>query len=86
MLILLSSCSFKSFVIPNLDYLIVSRINKNVGFNSKQKYKAEGEIKLLLKSEISRIKLIKDYLKLLRFEGITPMKEFKLFNHRFIST
>lgn len=60
--LILSGCTFKSIVVPNLPYLIADRIDGKLHLYNEQEYEVRDELKKLFKEEIPRIQNIQEYV------------------------
>ena len=78
-----SACSFKSLVFPNLDYLIVSRIDQNLGLYGEQENQVKSDIQLLLRENISFVKIILDDIKKLDPKNFDSFREYELLRTRY---
>lgn len=75
-LFLLSGCSFKSLVVPNLAYLIADRIDSNLHLYNDQEYQVRKDVQKILVDEKSRIKTIKSYLNQIDIKNIEEFKAY----------
>lgn len=83
--LIISSCSFKSFVMPNLDYLIVSRIDKNLGLYGVQEDEVKNEVQGFLKENIDTVKTIRTDLLKLDPQNFDARGSYELLRTRYIS-
>ncbi|TNF28847.1 MAG: hypothetical protein EP319_08130 [Deltaproteobacteria bacterium] len=84
-LLVLSACSFKSLVMPNLDYFIVSRIDKNLGLYGEQEDQVKNEIQKLLKDNVEMAKLFREDILKLDPENLDPAKGYETLKSRYIT-
>ncbi len=83
-LFVLSACSFKSLVIPNLHFLIVSRIDKNLGLYGEQEIVVRKEIISLLKSNTDLARQIISDLENIKLNEFDSHKGYKLLRERYL--
>lgn len=81
----LSACSFKSLVFPNLDYLITSRIDQNLGLYGEQENEVKSDIQLLLRENISFVKNILDDIKKLNPKTFDSLGGYELLRSRYVT-
>jgi len=81
----LSACSFKPLVFPNLDYLITSRIDQNLGLYGEQENEVKSDIQLLLRENISFVKNILDDIKKLNPRTFDSLEGYELLRSRYVT-
>lgn len=75
----LTSCSFKSLVVPNLAFIIADRIDSSLHLYNEQEYQVRGEIQKLLKEEKSRIEEIQKYFNKIDIKNIDEKEGYAFF-------
>lgn len=81
----LSACSFKSLVMPNLHFFIVSRIDKNLGLYGEQEDEVKNEIQKLLRDEVDTAKVILEDIKKLEPKNFDSLGGYELLRTRYVT-
>ena len=77
LLFFLSSCSFNSLLIRNLDYLIVEKVDDSLHLYGEQETQLKKEVHILLVSEKDRVKKLKSVINKDKITEISVSKLYK---------
>jgi hypothetical protein len=78
-LLLLSGCTFESWVISNLDYLITSRISKALSLNNREEGQVKKEVRKILDENKGQVKQVHEKLVGLDVKKVNVANELEFF-------
>lgn len=81
--IFLTSCSFKSIIIPNLAFIIADRIDSSLHLYNEQEYQVRRDIEKLLTEEKDRIEAIQKYFNKIDIKNIDAKKGYSFFSKNY---
>ncbi|MCO4755171.1 MAG: hypothetical protein KC478_11870 [Bacteriovoracaceae bacterium] len=83
--LILSGCSFKSLVLPNLSFIIADRIDSTLHLYNEQEYEVRDAFKKLLTEEKDRFKKIQTYFNAINIQEVDEKKGYQFFADNYLA-